>query len=802
MQSKVLKAVLAANKPYGHRRVDELSHFSRLAPLVVAGILLGRASLFYELSPFAVALFAAVRMVVPGAEWVTALALSVGVFWRGGPMMMVSFFGMVLAYLALEKILVPSSWERIVRAVLAGISVVVVRIPLLWWQAPTLYDVVTTLLEVALTMAMSIILVNSVSLLGSFTTERRFKSEEILSIAIAGALAIVGLSGISLFGVALQGIALKYLVMLSGLLGGAAWGAATGVAAPFLIYIGNPLALNYVGTYAFTGLVAGALKDWKKPGVIMGFMAATALSAVNFGGRDYLGDKLVEGIVASLLLMATSSQVRSRLYRLLPMALREEEAPVASGYASRLQVLAGKRLGELGDVFMELAETFRQPAQSGDAFDQSAHKLMDRLAQDVCEDCPGHKNCWGKDFYKTYQGLLDMLALTDMHGPLTIDMIPEAVRRRCDRQKELLKSLNSLCEVHRQTLYWQKRAVESRQLVASQLKGVAEVIDSLVADFNLEVEYLCESEEKIKRELAEQGLFSPQVEVTKGKNGRIEARITKHACSKEQNHCATVLIPLVTELLGRQVVRENRRCASLAGKSKCTVCLSTAQVLATDAGIAQLPRSQGISGDSFRIAELVGGKLALMISDGMGDGPLARQESRTAISLMEQMLRAGFDKEVTVQTINAVLALRSQGESFATVDMALLDLYTGNAEVMKIGASSSYHRRGDKVDVIRATTLPAGILSNIEIETSKLQLLPGDILVMLSDGVLEGQGGMVDKEEWLSRILRQATAEKAKDLAEYILNRARNNCGGTVTDDMTVLVLKILDKAISIPLVG
>ncbi|MBT9135193.1 MAG: hypothetical protein DDT34_00241 [Firmicutes bacterium] len=51
-------------------------------------------------------------------------------------------------------------------------------------------------------------------------------------------------------------------------------------------------------------------------------------------------------------------------------------------------------------------------------------------------------------------------------------------------------------------------------------------------------------------------------------------------------------------------------------------------------------------------------------------------------------------------------------------------------------------------------------------------------------------------------MLRQATAEKAKDLAEYILNRARNNSGGVVTDDMTVLVLKVLDKAISIPLVG
>ena len=44
--------------------------------------------------------------------------------------------------------------------------------------------------------------------------------------------------------------------------------------------------------------------------------------------------------------------------------------------------------------------------------------------------------------------------------------------------------------------------------------------------------------------------------------------------------------------------------------------------------------------------------------------------------------------------------------------------------------------------------------------------------------------------------------ERAQDLADYILNRAKNNFGGKIPDDMTVVVLKILDKAVSIPLVG
>ncbi|MBT9176876.1 MAG: Stage II sporulation protein E [Firmicutes bacterium] len=87
--------------------------------------------------------------------------------------------------------------------------------------------------------------------------------------------------------------------------------------------------------------------------------------------------------------------------------------------------------------------------------------------------------------------------------------------------------------------------------------------------------------------------------------------------------------------------------------------------------------SPGVSGDSYRVTELVGGKLALMVSDGMGNGPVAHQESRTVVNLLEQMLRAGFDKEVTVQTINSVLALRSHAETFATLDMALMIFTAG-----------------------------------------------------------------------------------------------------------------------------
>lgn len=774
----------------------------RLAPLWVLGFFLARAELYGELSPFALSFFAAVRIVLPGSEWLTGLFLTLGVLWRGGFMAAVMFVATLLAYIACEKSLVTATRSSVLRALFAGISVIVVRIPLFMWQTPTLFEGLMTLLEVGLTAVSALIFVHAVKVIGTLNSTKRWRTEELLSLAVTGGILALGLGGVAVGGVSLRGVALNYVVLLAAYTGGAATGAAAGGAVPFVAYLGHPLALSFVGAYTFAGLTGGAMREWRKTGVILGFVAATAVTAASVGGREYVFRMLVEAAVASALLVLTARGTRSKIYRLFPLAAREE-VDLAPTYSARLQQLAGQRLSDLCAVFVELSDTFSGPTLESRRPDQTeaAHRLMERLASDVCEECEGRQACWDKEFYKTYQDMLALLAFTDAHGHITADHLPPHLRRRCQRPRELIRCVNTLAELCRQGLYWERRATDTRRLVAMQLQGVAKIMAALSRDLNLSVEYLRDIEERITRELAAQGIFSPQVEVVKSQNGRVGVSITKHACGSGENHCVNVLVPLVTSLVGRQVSREGR-CASLQRKTKCSVHLSTAHVLATETGIAQLAASPGVSGDSYRVTELVGGKLALMVSDGMGNGPVAHQESRIVVNLLEQMLRAGFDKEVTVQTINSVLALRSRAETFATLDMALIDLYSGNVEVVKIGASSSYLRRGDRVEVIRADSLPAGILANIEVETRKLTFCRGDTYVLVSDGVLEGQQGIVDKEEWLCRILRQATTEKAQDLADYILNRAKNNFGGSIPDDMTVVVLRVLDKTVSIPLVG
>ena len=107
------------------------------------------------------------------------------------------------------------------------------------------------------------------------------------------------------------------------------------------------------------------------------------------------------------------------------------------------------------------------------------------------------------------------------------------------------------------------------------------------------------------------------------------------------------------------------------------------------------------------------------------------------LSLLEQFMESGFDKDITVKIINSILVLRSGDDSFSTIDMTILDLYEGKAEFVKVGAVPTYIKRQDKLEVVRSVSMPAGILSNIETELIHKNINSDDYIIMMSDGIID-----------------------------------------------------------------
>ncbi len=214
-------------------------------------------------------------------------------------------------------------------------------------------------------------------------------------------------------------------------------------------------------------------------------------------------------------------------------------------------------------------------------------------------------------------------------------------------------------------------------------------------------------------------------------------------------------------------------------------------VFRVTSAVARLPKRGGhISGDSAVACSLSGGRYLLALSDGMGVGREAAVQSGESVRLLQQLLDAGFNAEVAVRTVNSVLLLRGPGDTFATLDLALLDLATGQAEFVKVGAAPSFIKRGRDVTVVRVSAVPAGIVTEVEVDPERRTLGDGDLVVMVSDGILDAARDDPDKERWLLDFLSREQSTDPEEVAERVLARAL-----TLTpapeDDLTVVVARI-----------
>ena len=207
-------------------------------------------------------------------------------------------------------------------------------------------------------------------------------------------------------------------------------------------------------------------------------------------------------------------------------------------------------------------------------------------------------------------------------------------------------------------------------------------------------------------------------------------------------------------------------------------------------GISKTTKNEStISGDSSTQLKLKDGKYLLAISDGMGTGKKAKNSSKKAIRMLENLLLAGFQKDESIKLINSTLCTNIDDEMYATFDISVIDLETGNIEFVKSGACPTYIKTGNKIQVVDETSTPAGMLDNMDLITYDTDLKDGDIVVMCTDGILDASGK--HKEEWLKQILLQIKTKDVQKIADLIIREAIDEGLGIARDDMTIIVARI-----------
>ncbi|MBR5520648.1 MAG: SpoIIE family protein phosphatase [Oscillospiraceae bacterium] len=182
---------------------------------------------------------------------------------------------------------------------------------------------------------------------------------------------------------------------------------------------------------------------------------------------------------------------------------------------------------------------------------------------------------------------------------------------------------------------------------------------------------------------------------------------------------------------------------------------------------------KSVNGDSWEMLQIEG-KLYIILSDGMGTGPSAAAESRTVLEMTCSLLNAQCGVMNTINLVNLAMNLRGNGEGGASLDILCIDMYTGQATLIKAGAGATALLTDGMLVRYYKDSLPLGVVKDIKISTEEFQLKQGDTVIMMSDGTGN-----------ISANVRNLYDSSCRDIARYVINENKT------MDDKTVIVLKL-----------
>jgi stage II sporulation protein E len=489
-------------------------------------------------------------------------------------------------------------------------------------------------------------------------------------------------------------------------------------------------------------------------------------------------------------------------FLLLPYSLKEKIpvqilGPISNFKSNEVQLIdthikeaARNRIEHLANIFDELSSTFTEAQKEGINSNHSTYLnyLYDEISHGFCEKCSRYNRCWGEECYSTSQIILDLFTLAETNGAINYEECSDDFKKRCNYGRELVSAVNYLFNNLRMNEYWTQKLNESRDLVANQLKGVGQVVKNLAEEIEVKTVVDFALQEKLLKQIKHLDIHLRNITPIRTTGEQLYLHVISDCCADGKT-CEMMVAPTISSLMGEKMEVNQKRCPRLRGKGTCEFNLTRAFTYRVISGAAQVGREE-VCGDSFTISTLAEGKELVALSDGMGVGPKACAESQTAIRLLENLLNSGFDKEMALKSINSVLLLKSTSENFTTVDMVMIDLYTAEVDFIKVGCAPTFVKRGKKVGMVTSNSLPIGILDELDMVSEKRSLCPRDMLVMVSDGVLEnirdGNG-----DDRLTSFLADIDEHDPQVMAEMIINQALGATKGKPRDDMTVICMYI-----------
>ena len=670
--------------------------------------------------------------------------------------------------------------------VVTGISMAIIEIMSLMIQEFTLYKLLVIGLEIVMTLCMTTVLHSATQII--YEKKKNVLTEtELAGLAFLVSSILCGMGDFSVVlpiftRVYFKDVLIFLTLITATILGGISGGVVLSVILSAVLVVIEYIPSSFVAIYVFAALIGGLFRNLDRIGIVFAMALGLLLGFALFNNRiidmSIVGAYVGAGILSFFLPRSYFGMVN--WFDIIDKDQRDY-------HMLHTKMLIAEKLKNFSSAFEGLGKQFEHiPVISYRLNDKQMKELIEDTGESLCVNCAMKNFCWHDYIQDTYKSCYKMLKVIEDKGALTAGDIPPNFKKSCINAESFAYTLSLMRDLLKNDCKWQEHFGEARKMIAQQFNGVANSVNQLSSLLQNEVNFNEEAETKIKKEMQCLGIRPKEVMVIDVDDKKQDIHI--YCYYKGEAACKERVVQATEKALGHAMaIKKYEYCPE---DKYCYFELVPKKIFNISSSV-QCSAKEDVSGDVYSFLELEDGKYLVALADGMGSGIQAKQESEMTIDLLERFLESGFDSEVALKIINSALVLKSDIECSTTVDLTIINQYTGVAQFLKLGASASFILRGDEVITLQASSLPIGILSNVDLVTFKQQLRDGDILIMVTDGMLETRNNMLDRETTFKHFILEAKSNSPEYMAKYLMSKTKNLLAGEESDDMTIAVARV-----------
>ena len=616
-------------------------------------------------------------------------------------------------------------------------------------------------------------------------TQHFFSIDEIVSIELFICLLIVGIGTLSINDISFRNIAAILFIIALAFISDTNMGAGAGITMGIILGFATGNLMESIAIYGACGLVAGIFRESGKLFTALSFNIIFIIVTLYSGVFNNIS--FIEALVGTGIFLL----IPKKIYNKISLEINKDKKV---GHFSEVRFAEIKdelteRLKDFTEVLSIMGKSLNNLVGNDKlAIKNKGNALVENLSDRTCSDCDMRYMCWKRELHQTYNAFSDLIRNYENNS----GAFPHELEKKCIKKYALVKNLEDIMNIYMVNETLKSRLGEGRKILSNHINNMSVTISEIVDEFGNELHLCTDVEKSIKKSLLKYGINFGSLICYNDKNGRIKIKMQMENCMGSQT-CIKTVLPIISETIGKNMSIGSEGCNINSKNNMCEIVIEEAPKYHINSHVAVATKEgEKFTGDSYSYGRTKDGNYITVISDGMGSGPEAGLESKVSVEIIEKFMEVGFDEKIAIDAVNAIMSIKfSEDEKFSTLDMNKIDLYTGNAKFMKVGAIESFIKRGNKVEVINSNTLPFGVLEEPDVDTVEKQVSNGDVIVSISDGVLDVKNDGSFDTTWLIEFLKNTKYRQPKDLSIAILEKAKELSGGKAKDDMTVVVSKV-----------